>query len=184
MLCLRGVDSKVYWTLLARGRPMPQIPCPDPSCGDWLKARGWYWRYLDGKRVPLRRLRCSRCGVSHALLPEDVCAYNDLTLPVLEVAMGVEDGPSAAARATDQPGPSGRRRVRLWLRGSSWQGLSFLLPGSGSAWERIVAIFGEAPGKLIRLRHWLSSKLGFFFGGPAGLFRHGRPSEFIRGLAP
>lgn len=184
MLCLRGVDSKIYWTLLARGKPTPRVACPDPSCAGQLKARGWYWRYLGGKRVPLRRLRCGRCGVSHALLPEDVCAYNDLTLTVLEVAMGDQDGPSAAARAAGQRGPSGKCRVRRWLRGSSWQRLSFLLPASGSVWERITAIVGEAPGQLIRLRRWLFSKLGFFLGGPAGLFRHGRPSEAFRGLAP
>jgi len=32
-----------------------------------------------GERQRLRRVRCPRCRVSHAVLPEDVCAYRDLT---------------------------------------------------------------------------------------------------------
>lgn len=184
MLCLRGIDSKSYWTRLARGTPIPEIECPDPSCPGLLAARGWYWRYLGGKRVQLRRLRCAHCGVSHALLPEDVCAYRDLTLPALESAMRSRDGPSAAARAAGQQGPAALRRARRWLRGSSWCHLRVLLPAAGSAWERIEAIVGKAPGQLIRLRRWLWSKLGFFLGGPAGLFRHGRPGVVFRGAAP
>ena len=99
MVCLPGIDSKSYWTRLARGRAIREVACPDPSCPGLLAARGWYGRYLGGERVQLRRLLCGGCGVSHALLPEDVCAYQDLTLPALEAAMHHRAGPSAAARA-------------------------------------------------------------------------------------
>ena len=184
MVCLPGIDSKCYWTRLARGIAIPEVACPDPSCPGLLAARGWYWRYLDGERVQLRRLRCGGCGVSHALLPEDVCAYQDLTLPALEAAIDHGAGPSAAARAAGQQGPAAVRRARRWLRGSSWPRLRALLPVPGSVWERIQAIVGEGPGQLIRLRHWLWSKLGWFLGGPAGLFRHGRPDAVLRGVAP
>lgn len=184
MVCLPGIDSKCYWTRLARGIAIPEVACPDPSCPGLLVARGWYWRYLDGERVQLRRLLCGGCGVSHALLPEDVCAYQDLTLPALEAAMHHRAGPSAAARAAGQQGSAAVRRARRWLRGSSWPRLRALLPMPGGVWERIQAIVGEGPGQLIRLRHWLWSQLRWFLGGPAGLFRHGRPTAVLRGAAP
>ena len=184
MLFLPGIDSKSYWTRLARGMAIPEVACPDPSCPGLLGPRGWYWRYLGGERVQLRRLRCRHCRVSHALLPEDVCAYRDLTLPVLEAAMHSRDGPSAAARAACQRGPAAVRQARRWLRGTSWQRLSMLLPATGDAWERIEAIVGQVPGQLTRLRHWLWSKLGYLLGGPTGLFRHGRPGTHLRGAAP
>ena len=184
MLFLPGIDSKSYWTRLGRGMAIPAVACPDPSCPGVLSARGWYQRYLGGERVSLRRLRCRRCGVSHALLPEDVCAYRDLTFPVLEAAMHSRDGPSAAARAAGRQGPAAVRQARRWLRGSSWQRLSMLLPAAGRVWERIEAIVGPVPGQLVRLRHWLWSKLGYLLGGPTGLFRHGRPAAPVRGVAP
>ena len=56
MLFLPGIDSKSYWTLLGRGMAIPEVICPDPSCQGVLGARGWYWRYLGGEHVPLRRL--------------------------------------------------------------------------------------------------------------------------------
>ncbi len=73
MVCVRGLDSKTYEERMARGKPLPEVPCPNPSCNDLcLRGHGWHKRYLDGERVALRRLRCPRCRVSHVLLPEPV----------------------------------------------------------------------------------------------------------------
>ena len=184
MVILPGVDSKSYWEVLLRGQPLPEIACPDPSCSGRLKADGWYARYLGGECVKLRRSVCDRCRVSHALLPEDVCAYRDLTLPALEQALEHPESPSAAAEAAGQEGPAAVRRARRWLRGSSWVGLGFLLPAAGELWERVEALVGAGFGKLLRLRHWLWSRAGYLLGGPSGLFRHGRPGRANRGSPP
>ena len=99
MLSLRGVDCKTYWELFAPGQPLPEIPCPKPDCAGLLHGHGWYRRYLNGELVPIRRGLCDRCEVSHAVLPEDVCGYHDLTLWTLECALETEGGPTAVAQA-------------------------------------------------------------------------------------
>lgn len=181
MLCLAGLDCKSYWTRLSQG--IPHVSCPDPDCrGSQLRPHGWYRRYLDGQRVAFRRVRCPRCGVTHALLPEDVCAYQDLTLCVIERALvEARAGPSAAARAAGVEGAAAVRRARRWLRSPVWEQLRLLLPAVGDLWQRIVAVLGAGSEKLLRLRHWLGAKHGYLLGGPAGLFRHGRPSKRLRG---
>lgn len=182
MVCVRGLDSKSYEKQVAPGKPIPEVPCP--SCnGCRLRGHGWHKRYLGGQRVALRRLRCPRCRVSHVLLPEDVCAYRDLTLETLEVAMEAPSV-SAAARAAGQVGVAAVRQARRWRRGSTWRYLSFLLPAAGTAWQRIEAIVGKVAGKLLRLRRWLWSHLGTLLGGPTGLFRDGRPRSRLEGGSP
>ena len=170
MLCLPGLGCKEYWEWMSRGSPMPAIPCP--SCPGLLKGHGGYERYFENQRVRIRRLRCAGCGVTHALLPEDLCAYQDLTLLALEQAQRRE-GPSAAARAAGCDGAV--RRARRWRGSRLWRELLALLPVSGPAFERIAALVGPQPGMLVRLRHWMWSHLAYWLGGPCGLFRHGRP---------
>lgn len=186
MICVRGLDCKTYWDRLAPGRPLPEIPCPQPKCeGELLRGHGWYTRYLDEERVAIRRVICHRCRVSHAVLPEDVCAYHDLTLWALEQALETPGGPSAVARATGQVGEAGRRRARRWQRRAdapwSAQLLALLPPMAGHWWERVQATVGAAPGALVRLRRWLWSTWRCFFSGLNGLFRRGRPRVVVRG---
>ena len=109
MLCLPGLGCKNYWEWMAPGSPVPKIECP--SCHRLLRGHGWYRRYLGGQRVRIRRLWCAGCCVTHALLPEDVCAYQDLTLTALEAgaAYGAvqakqRDGPTAGGRWRPSPG--------------------------------------------------------------------------------
>ncbi len=178
MLCLPGLACKEYWERMRPGSPIPEIKCPTCLCQ--LKGHGWYQRYFGGERVGIRRLRCVGCRVTHALLPEDLCAYQDLTLPALEQAKQ-SDGPTAAARAAGWAGAM--RRARRWRGGRLWQELVALLPTPGNVWERIVALVGPEPGMLVRLRHWMWSQLAFLLGGPCGLFRHGRPRLHLRGAS-
>ncbi len=170
MLCLPGLGCKDYWERMRPGSPIPEIECP--TCPVRLKGHGWYARYFRGELVDIRRLRCVGCGVTHALLPEDLCAYQDLTLPALEQAKQ-RDGPTAAARAAGWDGAV--RRARRWRSGRLWRELLALLPVAGGVWERIAALVGPEPGMLVRLRHWMWSQLAYLLGGPCGLFRHGRP---------
>lgn len=178
MLCLRGLGCKDYWDRLTAGSPVPEMECP--MCHGQLKGHGWYQRYLGSERVGIRRLRCVACRVTHALLPEDLCAYQDLTLPALEQAKQ-RDGPSAAAQAAGWAGAV--RRARRWRRGRLWRELLAVLPAAGDVWERIVALVGAEPGMLVRLRHWMWSRLAYLLGGPCGLFRHGRPLRHLRGAS-
>jgi len=176
MLCVPGLDRKSYQNQLAQA--FPEVWCP--SCLDCLlRAHGWYRRFLDDELFDIRRGRCPHCRVTHALLPEDVCAYRDLTLPALERAMEAS-GPKAAARAVGETDDAAVRRARRWWRSPGWKQLEALLPAEGTVEERIVAIVGPAPGKLIRLRHWLWKTLLYFLSGASRLFRHGCPGRRLR----
>lgn len=185
MVCLAGLDRKTYKSRVVEGRELPEIACPHPDCGgERLRGHGGYRRYLDGLLAFIRRLRCRRCGVTHALLPEDVCAYQDLCLDALEEALDAA-GPTLAARAAgESEGAAGVRRARRWRHHARapWcaQLMALLPPAAGSWWQRARAVVGSASGALVRLRHWLWSTWGCFFGGLTGLYRYGRPRHAFR----
>lgn len=184
MLSLQGVDCNEYSKRVGRGTTVPEIGCPDPRCeGARLRGHSWYERFVGGVLAEIRRLRCARCGVTHALIPEGLCAYRDATLCSLEVALE-SDGPTSGARAAQQRGTGAVRRVRSWLRAMrcSWASkILALLPAATGSWiERVKSSFGPSPGALLRLRQWLWTRYGYFFAGPAGLFRLGRPGMPVR----
>ena len=147
MLSIPGWDCASYWEQLSAGM-VPEVGCP--SCGKGrLRGHGWYRRRIDGKHVRVRRLRCPCCRETHALLPEDLCAYRDLKLAALE-----EDED---------------------LLERHCKPISYLLPAPlPSFLDSVYATVGSKD-PLTRLRHWLWSHFGFFFSGFAGLFRRGRP---------
>jgi len=186
MVSLEGLGCKQYRERV--GEAVPEICCPDPACQQArLRGHGWYRRYLDGVLQPLRRLRCPRCRVSHALLPEDLCAYRDLSFGAVEAALGAGT-PSAGAQAARQSGGAGVRRVRGWLRSACARlaaGVQALLaPAAGTWWQRAQQVVGPGPGWLTRLRHWLWRGFGSFLGGLSGLYRHGRPRAHRPGPSP
>jgi len=189
MLFIVGVDSKVYWGVLLRGAELPgELCCPAEGCsGEPLRGHGWHRRYLDSELVELRRTRCIRCGVTHVILPEDVCAWRDLSLHTVELAAAAGGGPTAGARAARQEDDEGVRRVRRWYRrfeGGWVSKLLALLPaGPGTWWQRVVATAGEPPGALVRLRRWLWSVHRVLLTGVSGLLRHGRPWHLVRGCS-
>lgn len=128
----------------------------------------------------IRRGRCPSCGVTHAILPEDVCAYRDLALDTL-VAVLTAAGPSEAARALGDPGPEKVRRARRWRRlalGERARQAERVLATTGSPstwWERAI----EAYGDLVSWRHRQWAQTGYFLSPLLGLFRHGRPPWVI-----
>ena len=188
MLSLAGVGCKQYEERVGRGRSVPAVNCPDPECqASRLRPRGWYRRYLGGVRSEVRRLRCPRCGVSHALLPEDLCAYRDATFAAVEAALDV-GVPSGGAQAAGQDGSAGVRRVRRWLRSDgaplATAVQALLAPAAGPWWRRAQQVVGDGAGWLTRLRHWLWSRWRCFLGGVSGLYRHGRPRWRPPSLAP
>lgn len=187
MLSVAGVGCKQYREQMDSGA-VPELSCPDPQCrGAHLRGHGWYTRYLEGGLQWIRRVRCWRCKVSHAVLPEDVCAYRDLRLGSVEAGLAA-GSPSAGAEVSGQDGRSGVRRVRGWLRSAEepfaakLQGL--LGPVSRPWWRGAQEVVGRGAGWLTRLRHWLWSCWRCFLGGVSGLFRHGRPSCRPRGSSP
>jgi len=173
MIFLSAVDHKSYEKTLDSG--VPDVACPDPACSGFrLRGHGSYSRRLNGLLSTFRRVRCPNCGVTHALLPEDVCAYQDLTLPALESAL--EAGlPTAAARVVGEVSVAAVCRARRWFRRSVWEVLPSLLGGRGPLWPQLAALVGETPGKLVRVRRWLWSQSNLLLGGPCGLFLDGRP---------
>lgn len=179
MVSVGGIGCKQYREQMDGGA-VPALSCPAPECqGSPLRGHGWYSRYLGGVRQLLRRVRCPRCRVSHAVLPEDVCAYRDLTFGAVEAGLGAER-PGAGAEVSGQSGGAGVRRVRGWLR-SAREPFAAKLQGllgavAGPWWRGAQAVVGRAPGWLTRLRHFLWSGFRYFLGGVSGLYRQGRPS--------
>jgi len=186
MISVAGLGFKQYREQMDGGA-VPELSCPDPECGTPLGGHGSYQRYLGGQRQSVRRVRCPRCRVSHAVLPEDVCAYRDLTFGAVEAGLAAQR-PSAGAEASGQVGPAGVRRVRGWLRSAQepyaakLQGL--LGPVSSPWWRGAQEVVGEATGWLTRLRHFLWSRCRYFLGGLSGLFRHGRPAPRSPRVSP
>jgi hypothetical protein len=187
MVCVPGLGCKQYRERMEGGE-IPEVRCPDPACGATrLRRRGWYQRYLGGQRQPVRRLRCPRCRVSHALLPEDVCVYRDAELGCVEAALAA-GAPSAGAQAAGQVGEPGVRRVRSWLRSAersmAARVQALLAPEEGLWWRRAQRVVSEQAGWLTRLRHWLWSRYRLLLGGVSGLYRHGRVGRRPRDPVP
>ena len=186
MVSVAGLGCKQYREQMDGGA-VPELICPDPECRTPLRGHGWYKRYLGGERQSLRRVWCPRCRVSHAVLPEDVCAYRDLTFGAVEAGLAAER-PSAGAEISGQVGRPGVRRVRGWLRSAQkpyatkLQGL--LGPVSGPWWRGAQEVVGKAAGWLTRLRHFVWSSFRYFLGGLSGLFRHGRPAPRSPRVSP
>ena len=169
MICTPGLDCASYWQTLSSGST-PKIPCP--SCEHrHLRGHGWYERRIDGQTVRLRRLRCPRCRETHALLPEDLCAYRDLKLDAVEHTL--EGTGDCTPKEHRQGGAD-------WIEGRC-RDLFFILPATAhSLLDRVRVIVGTADGSLVRLRHWLWRRFAFFFSGLAGLFRRGQPHHHFR----
>lgn len=187
MLSLAGVGCKQYREQMDSGA-VPELSCPDPACqGAALRGHGWYRRYLGGELQALRRVRCPRCRVSHAVLPEDLSAYRDLMLGAVEAGLAAGQ-PSAGAEISRQDGSQGVRRVRGWLRSvqEPFAGKVLALLGavSGPWWRGAQEVVGKAAGWLTRLRHFLWSGWRCFLGGVSGLYRHGRPASRSPGASP
>jgi len=111
-------------------------------------------------------------------LPEDVCAYRDVTLAEVEAGMEAHSA-RVGAGAAGQESANGVRRVRGWRRSqkAAWvKVLLTLLPAvEGLWWQRAQKAFGPAAGWLLRLRRWLWRSYRLLFSGLSGLWRDGRP---------
>lgn len=185
MLCLVGVACKQYvFEVGVKGSRLPDLVCPQPGCCRRLEGHGGYYRYLGGERSWMRRAVCRRCRVSHALAPEDLVAYRDLTLGELECAWR-STGPTEAALSLGDADEAAIRRLRavkhrlrVHVEG---QVRAFVPAVSEPGPAGLERIFGSSPGLLVRLRVWLWSTLGLLWSGLSGLWRHGRPRWVDRG---
>ena len=180
MLSVPGVGRKDYGEKLGRAGAIPSVECPDAACeGEVQGGHGFYRRYVDDKLFDVRRLICAVCGVSNAVLPDDICAYRDVSLLVVEAAADAWPGPAAGARAAGIKGDQAKRRVRRMRlsAGSLWiNQILALLAAGPERWMAVVrAVVGDGQGALVRLRSWLWSRYSVYLGGPCGLYRLGRP---------
>lgn len=179
MLSLPGVDRKHYQAWFQGPFPRPRCPCCRHSR---LRPHGSYWRYVDGRRWRIRRGRCSDpdCGVTHAIVPEDLCAYRDLTLDALASVLSAR-GPSAGAREGvgegDRASVRRARRWRLEASGERARQSAHVVAsvGVGPWWQRVLEVFGS----LVVWRRWLWSETRYFATGLLGLFRRGRPPWLV-----
>ena len=182
MVCVTGVGFKEYFE-----GPMSWLAtlrCPDPECEQSrVEGHGSYRRYVGGVLRRIQRVRCLRCGVTHGVVPEELCAYRDLTLSALEVIWDASS-PSAASRRMGEVSDRMMRRMRCVLcrlrRKVSMEVHGWLPAVREPGLEGLRQIFGVEPGVLLRLRRWLGSAQGLWFSGLCGLWRHGRPPHLDR----
>jgi len=172
MLSLTGIDRKSYAEWF-EGFPTDLLcPCCDHS---HLAPHGSYLRYVDDHRMRIRRGRCPWCEVTHAILPEDVCAYRDLTLEDLASVLSAR-GPTEAAHQLGDASEAGVRRARrlrqaaLAERARQAERVLPAAPDPAPWWQRAL----EAYGSLLSWRRWLWRQTGYFVTGLLGLFRQGR----------
>lgn len=181
MIFLDGVGVEAFIESVSTG-DLPVLFCPVPNCRCRLHGHGGYYRYLGNVLRWVFRVRCRRCGVTHVVLPGNVCAYRDMTLETLEEVVDA-GSPSEAERHLDPPPVDGRRVARRALRafGEQMGAVVGLLPGvPGGVPDKLREIFGPQPGVLVRLRCWLRLRYGEWFSGLCGLWRHGRPPHVVR----
>lgn len=158
---------------MVRGAFPENLHCPSCERG-WLAPHGSYRRRVDGQLMWIRRARCRSCGVTHAVLPEDVCAYRDLSLDVLTVVL-TASRPMKAARALGDTSPAAVRRIRrcrLEARGERARSAERLLPEARAPapwWQRAIEVFGD----LASWRRWQWRVTGHFATPMLGPFRHG-----------
>jgi len=104
----------------AAGRAVA-VPRPDcPGCGAPMVFWSGYWRYVRRagrcRKVFIRRARCGRCGVSHALLPAFVLAWRldaaEDAGAVIARTAGGQCGVRPAADAAGVPYTTARGWVR------------------------------------------------------------------------
>ena len=123
----------------------------------------------------IRRARCRACGVTQAVLPEDVCAYRDLSLEELTVVLTARS-PTAAARTLGDESSAAVRRMGRWrveARGERARSAERLLPEARAPaawWQRAIEAFGD----LVSWRRWQWQSTRHFVTPMLGLFRHGR----------
>jgi len=176
MLFLDGVGVEAFVSKVAAG-DLPVLYCPVPTCGSRLHGHGGYERYLGDVLCRVVRVRCRPCGITHVVLPGNVCAYRDMTLETVEEV--VEAGsPSEGERHLDPRSIDARRVARRVLRALERQMqavVGWLEPMSRRGLEGLRELFGSAPGVLVRLRRSLMRTHGLWFSGLCGLWRHGRP---------
>ena len=141
MVSVAGLGCKQYREQMDGGA-VPEISCPDPECPGTLRGHGWYRRYLGGVRQPLRRVRCPRCKVSHAVLPEDLCAYRDLTFGAVEagLAAGTSERGRRGLGAERSPGGAASARLAAQRAGALCR------EASGSAGAGVGSVVARGAG--------------------------------------
>ena len=48
---------------------LKETACPACGTGDVFSCHGWYTKYYFNERINILRVRCQRCGVTHAVMP-------------------------------------------------------------------------------------------------------------------
>ena len=160
MLSLAGVGCKQYEELVGRGRSVPEVSCPDPECQAARLPGAGLVPAVPGRGVwsELRRLRCRRCGVGHALLPDGSGA--PIAIPPLPRWNRRWRWACRAVvrKRRGEAGSVGVRRVRRWLRSDgsplATAVQALLAPAAAPWWRRAQQVVGKAAGWLTRLRHW------------------------------
>ena len=154
---------------IAAGRRV-EFPRPGcPSCAGPLVLWAGYWRHVRAagrcRKVFVPRLRCGRCGVSHALLPAFVLAWRldvaeTVGMVIGQVAGGVCGVRPAAARAGVP-----YTTARGWVRRLRARGLEL---GTGFA-ALAVELGGQAIRPAAEPGRFALTAIGAAFGAAAGL---------------
>jgi transposase-like protein len=167
--CPLPVDAYV-----AAGRRV-EFPRPGcPSCAGPLVLWAGYWRHVRAagrcRKVFVPRLRCGRCGVSHALLPAFVLAWRldvaETVGAVLAEVAGGGCGVRPAAERAGVPHTTARGWVRRFCARAGELGTAFA--------ALAVELGGEVITPLAGAGRFALAAIGAAFGAAAGLPGWGR----------
>jgi Domain of unknown function (DUF6431) len=162
--CPLPVDAYVA---AGRGVEFPRPECP--SCAGPLVLWSGYWRHVRAggrcQKIFVPRLRCGRCGVSHALLPAFVLAWRldvaeTVGMVIAEVAGGACGVRPAAAHA-GVPHTTARGWVRRFAGRGRELGVAFA--------ALAVELGGEAVRPAAEAGRFALAAITEAFGAAAGL---------------
>jgi transposase-like protein len=154
---------------IAAGRRV-EFPRPGcPSCAGRLVLWAGYWRHVRAagrcRKVFVPRLRCARCGVSHALLPAFVLAWRlDVAETVGAVLAEVAGGGCGVRPAAERAGVP-HTTARGWVRRFSARAGEL-----GTAFAALaVELGGDAVRPPAEAGRFALAGIGAAFGAAAGL---------------
>lgn len=180
--CPLGVDE---YAQMGRAVPVPRPDCP--SCLVPVVFWSGYWRFArEGgaeRKIFIPRVRCARCGVTHAVLPafclaRRLDAAGTAGAVIGQVAAGVS-GVRPAAAAMGVPYTTARGLVRRFVSRAGELAVSFaalaadlggevLMPGPGGRFRDAVAAIGAAFTAAAGLPGWAALGAWRFAGAVTG----------------
>jgi hypothetical protein len=147
-----------------------QAPRPDcPSCSGPVARWSGYWRHVRWqgrcRKIFVPRVRCGRCGVTHALLPSFVLAWRLDAAGTVGAVIGQVAGGGCGVRPAAARAGAPHTTARGWVRRFAARAGELAVSFSALAAE----LGGDGPGPLEPPCRLAVAAIGAAFAAAAGL---------------